>query len=174
MWVNLDYPRGDHLTNRVLNGAAGNPSRLTKFGDPIDREPHHRWHGHRVLLLDATSFSMPDTPELQAHFGQPGRQSRGCGFPVAHVRMLFNDRTGLAMDAIIAPLRTHEMSIATGTHQRMPSSELVVGDDSFGTYAHFTLLRPGRASRCPDWHWFPIVPIAIRLGCSSDVPNSTT
>ena len=37
-----------------------------KIADPIDAEERHRWHGHRVLLMDATSFSMPDTPELQA------------------------------------------------------------------------------------------------------------
>ena len=42
------------------------------------------WHGHRTFLIDGSSFSMPDTPELQAAFGQPGRQLRGCGFPVAH------------------------------------------------------------------------------------------
>lgn len=27
------------------------------------------WRGHRTFLLDGSSFSMPDTPELQAHFG---------------------------------------------------------------------------------------------------------
>src|SRR5438105_2613406 len=27
-----------------------------------------RWHGHRTFLVDGSSFSMPDTPELQAHF----------------------------------------------------------------------------------------------------------
>jgi len=93
-----------------------------------------------VLLIDSTSFSMPDTAELQAQFGQPGQQKSGCGFPVAHVLMLFNARTGLAVDAITAPLRTHEMSIAAGSHQRMHAGDLVVGDDSFRTYAHFALL----------------------------------
>ncbi len=33
--------------------------------------------------MDGSSFSMPDTPELQAAFGQPGNQEPGCGFPVA-------------------------------------------------------------------------------------------
>jgi hypothetical protein len=111
-----------------------------KLAEPLDREDLYRWHGHRVLLMDSSSFSMPDTPELKAHFGQPGQQKSGCGFPVAHVLMLFNARTGLAVDAITAPLRTHEMSIAAGTHQQMQQADLVVGDDSFGTYVHFALL----------------------------------
>lgn len=112
-----------------------------KLSGPADLEQDYRWLGHRVLLLDATSFSMPDTPELQAHFGQPGRQTAGCGFPVAHLLMLFNARTGLAVDAIPAPLRTHEMSLASGTHQHMREGDLVIGDDSFGTYAHIALLQ---------------------------------
>ncbi len=40
-----------------------------------------RWLGHRVFHVDGSSFSMPDTPQLQAHFGQPGAQKPGCGFP---------------------------------------------------------------------------------------------
>ena len=91
-----------------------------KISASVDRAGQHRWRGHRVLLMDSTNFSMPDTPELQAHFGQPGAQKAGCGFPVAHLLLLFNARTGLAVDAITAPLRTHEMSLASGTrpHRR--------------------------------------------------------
>jgi len=45
------------------------------------------------------------------------------------------------VDAITGPLRTHEMSLASGTHQHMMPGDLVLGDDSFGTYAHFALLQ---------------------------------
>ena len=47
-----------------------------------------RWHGHRTFHVDGSSFSMPDTPDLQEHFGQPGAQKPGCGFPVAHLLAL--------------------------------------------------------------------------------------
>ncbi|MDY7107405.1 MAG: hypothetical protein SYC29_02095 [Planctomycetota bacterium] len=47
-----------------------------------------QWLGHRVFVLDGSSFSMPDTPALQKHFGQPSGQKRGCGFPVAHLMAL--------------------------------------------------------------------------------------
>lgn len=49
------------------------------------REETARWCGHRVWLVDGSSCSMPDTPELQTAYGQPGGQKPGCGFPVAHV-----------------------------------------------------------------------------------------
>src|ERR671938_516948 len=64
-----------------------------------------RWRGHRTFLVDGSSFSMPDTPELQRHFGQPGNQHPGCGFPVAKILALFHAGTGLLLDVVAAPLR---------------------------------------------------------------------
>jgi hypothetical protein len=124
-----------------------------KLSGPLDNQDQYLWHGHRVLLMDSTSFSMPDTPELQACFGQPGGQKKGCGFPVAHCLLLFNARTGLAVDAITAPLRTHEMSLASGTHGHMAEGDLVIGDDNFGSYAHLALLaRRGVFGLFPAHH----------------------
>jgi hypothetical protein len=54
-----------------------------------------RWLGHRPFWVDGSSFSMPDTPALQEHCGQPGNQLPGCGFPVAHLLALFHAGTGL-------------------------------------------------------------------------------
>jgi hypothetical protein len=48
---------------------------------------------------------MPDTPELQHAFGQPGKQAPGCGFPVAHLLTLFHAGTGLLLRTIAAPAR---------------------------------------------------------------------
>jgi hypothetical protein len=55
--------------------------------EPLDEG---RWLGHRTFWADGSSFSMADTPELQEHFGQPGGQQPGCGFPVAHLMALFH------------------------------------------------------------------------------------
>jgi hypothetical protein len=38
---------------------------------------------------------MLDTSELLEEFGQPGNQRPGCGFPVAHLLVLFHAGTGL-------------------------------------------------------------------------------
>ena len=40
-----------------------------------------RWFGHRVLVMDGSSFSMSDTDELQKHFGQLGGQLPGAEGP---------------------------------------------------------------------------------------------
>jgi len=52
-----------------------------------------RWKGHRVMHIDGTGLSMPDTQALRDAFGQPTGQTLGCGprkFPVMHVLWLFD------------------------------------------------------------------------------------
>jgi hypothetical protein len=98
------------------------------------------WYGHRVWLLDGSSFSMPDTPALQRAFGQSGAQRKGCGFPVAKFLALFDLATGLLLRVEPAPLRSHEMSrCATATAGLLPG-DVVVGDRGFCSYAHIAIL----------------------------------
>jgi hypothetical protein len=100
-----------------------------------------RWRGHRVFLLDGSSFSMPDTPELRQEFGQPGNQAPGCGFPTAHLLVAFDAQTGLLTRAVAAPWRTHDLRQAAVMHQDLGPSDLIVGDRAFGSYAHMALCR---------------------------------
>jgi hypothetical protein len=99
-----------------------------------------RWHGHRTFHLDGSSFSMPDTPELQQHFGQPGGQRAGCGFPVAHLLTLFHAGTGFLLQVLAAPLRTHDMAQVALLHPELEKGDVLIGDRAFGSFAHFALL----------------------------------
>ena len=100
------------------------------------RDETARWLGHRVWLLDGTGCSMPDTPELQAAFGQPGPQAPGCGFPVAHLLTLFHAGSGLLQRTLVAPLRTHDMAGVQSLHVELAAGDVVVGDRAV------LLLRP--------------------------------
>jgi hypothetical protein len=98
------------------------------------------WLGHRVWLLDGSSFSMPDTPELQTTFGQPSGQRRGCGFPVAKFLALLDLATGMLLRIEPAPLRSHEMSRAAVATSSLRPGDIVLGDRGFCSYAHFAIL----------------------------------
>jgi Transposase DDE domain len=98
------------------------------------------WRGHRVWLLDGSSFSMPDTPELQAAFGQPGNQRRGCGFPVAKFLALFDLATGMLLRVEPAPLRSHEMARSAVATSGLHPGDIVLGDRGFCSYAHLAIL----------------------------------
>jgi hypothetical protein len=98
------------------------------------------WRGHRTFLVDGSSFSMPDTPELRRHFGQPGGQAPGCGFPVAKILALFHAGTGLLLDVVAAPLRTHDMGRVDGIHPALKPRDVLVGDRAFCSFPHLALL----------------------------------
>jgi hypothetical protein len=99
-----------------------------------------RWRGHRTFLVDGSSFSMPDELGLRHHFGQPGNQAPGCGFPVARILALFHAGTGLLLDVVAAPLRTHDMGQVAGVHPTLEPGDVLVGDRGFCSFAHLALL----------------------------------
>jgi hypothetical protein len=99
-----------------------------------------RWLGHRVWVVDGSSFSMPDEPDLQRHFGQPGGQRKGCGFPVAKWLALFDLATGMLLRSATAPLRTHEMSRSSTISRELEPGDVVLGDRGFCSYAHLASL----------------------------------
>ena len=105
--------------------------------DVLDKS---RWLGHRVFFVDGSSFSMPDTPELQEHFGQPGGQRAGCGFPTAHWLAMLHAGTGMITKMLAAPLRTHDLAKTVELHPELHAGDVLVGDRGFCSYAHLALL----------------------------------
>ena len=99
------------------------------------------WHGHRVFLIDGSSFSTPDTEVLQKHFGQPAAQKPGCGFPVAHLMVLFDAAEGYLLKTLALPWRTHDMSQAAAMHTALSAGDVLVGDRAFSSFAHLALCR---------------------------------
>jgi hypothetical protein len=83
---------------------------------------------------------MPDKPALQQAFGQPSGQAAGCGFPVAHFLALVHAGTGLVMQVVTSPLRTHDMSVAWRVHPQMGPGDVLVADRAFCSFAHLALL----------------------------------
>jgi hypothetical protein len=98
------------------------------------------WLGHRLFLIDGSGFSMPDTPELQTHFGQSGMQRKGCGFPTAHWLALVHFGSRLFQKVYTAPLRTHDMNGVTELHPELAADDVLLGDCAFCSYGHFAVL----------------------------------
>lgn len=95
------------------------------------------WCGRRVWLVDGTTCSMPDTPDLQAAFGQPPGQARGCGFPVAKVVALFCWASGAVVEAAVGPLRTSELRLWRPLWAVLSPGEIVLGDRFYCTFYDF-------------------------------------
>lgn len=133
------------------------------------------WHGHRLMLIDGSGFSMPDTPGLQAHFGQPAQQKPGCGFPVAHMLALFDAEAGFLHDVILSPLRTHDMKHAADLHPKLSAGDVVVADRGFCSYAHLALISQAELNAVFRVHQKQIVDFHPHRRCTQDgVGQGTT
>lgn len=118
---------------------------LEKLVHSLLAEAQHQglWRGHRTVLIDGSGLSMPDTPALRKHFGQPTNQAAGCGFPVTKILAVFDAATGLLLDVSAAPLRTHEMSQLGHAHPHLRSGDVLVADRGFCSFAHLAMLVRG-------------------------------
>jgi len=98
-----------------------------------------RWLGHRLLIIDGSSFSMPDTPELGAHFGHHNQQ-RGCGFPTARWLAVMHFGSGLIEKVMTAPWRSHDYSLIKHVHPELEAGDVLIGDRAYSSFVHLALL----------------------------------
>jgi hypothetical protein len=62
-----------------------------------------RWHGRRVVLVDGSTLSMPDTPANQQAYPQSRSQRPGVGFPIVRWVALLGLATAVVLDSAFAP-----------------------------------------------------------------------
>jgi len=102
------------------------------------------WCGRRVWLVDGTTCSMPDTPDLQAAFSQPSGQAPGCGFPVAKVVALFCWASGAVLEAAVGPLGMSELRLWRELWPALSPGEIVLGDRFYCSFYDFVgVMRRG-------------------------------
>lgn len=66
--------------------------------------------------------------------------ARICGFPTAHLRLLFHAESGLLLEVVAGPWRRHDLSGAAQLHPALRAGDVLVGDRGFCSYAHLALL----------------------------------
>jgi len=114
---------------------------LERIAQGIEQEGNEvNWFGHRTLLVDGSNFSMPDTPDLQAHFGQSYAQKEGCGFPIGHLLAIFDASTGMVRRVLSSSHRTKDMTRAPEFHPALRCGDVLVGDRMFCSFGHIVTL----------------------------------
>ncbi|HWT80877.1 MAG TPA: IS4 family transposase, partial [Candidatus Methylomirabilis sp.] len=103
------------------------------------------WHDRPVRVVDGSSCSMPDTPELQRQFGQPEGQKPGCGFPVARLVVMFCWATGAVLDVVMGAYRSSELTLAPALWEHLQRGDIVLADRFYCTYV---ILAELLARRC--------------------------
>ena len=80
-------------------------------------------HGRRVLVVDGTSLTTPDTYDNQQAWPQPGSQKPGCGFPIINLAGIFCLGSGALLRAAHGKWKTSEAA-AHGTSGGRATGEM--------------------------------------------------
>ena len=100
-----------------------------------------RWHGRRVLVVDGSSVSLPDTPANQVVYPQPSVQAAGCGFPVMYLCTLLSMASGALLDFAVGGGNGNELTLWRQLWNLLRCGDIVVGDSKYSSYADLALLH---------------------------------
>ncbi|MCK5353903.1 MAG: IS4 family transposase [Methyloprofundus sp.] len=118
---------------------------VTSSGQALHKlaSKHWLWNGYRVMLVDGTTFLMPDTNSNQKTYPQQSVQKVGLGFPIVRMVGLLSLATGSCVDYAIGPYQgkgTGETSLFSRLIHSLSSQDLLLADRYYTSYANFVLL----------------------------------
>jgi hypothetical protein len=141
-WLGSDVTDAGYCQARQRLPLAIYQDVMRRVSQTVGREIQtQQWKGRRVCLVDGSTFSMPDTLELQEHFGHPSGQKDGCSFPVAELLVMVHWTTGLIVDLCTMPWRDHEQSKVGDLHPCLEAGDVLVADRGFCSYGHIARLH---------------------------------
>ena len=94
----------------------------------------HLFFGRRVVVVDGTGLSMPDTNENQKLWPQQSHQKVGCGFPQAALCACFCLHTGGLLSYELGNKKSHELPMLRKQWSTFNEGDIFLGDKGFCSY----------------------------------------
>ncbi len=115
-------------------------------GRQVDEEAptEWRWLGRRVVSVDGSNITMPDTEANQAEYPQQPGQKPGLGFPIARIVVIFSLAVGTVLDAAIGKYKgkqTGENSLFRTLYNTVQEADVVLADRCFSGWFDIALLK---------------------------------
>jgi hypothetical protein len=88
----------------------------------------------RVVVVDGTGVSMPDTTENQQVWPQTRQQKPGCGFPQAYICACFNLKTGGLLSYELGNKKSHELLMLREQWDTFSPGDIFLGDKGFCSF----------------------------------------
>lgn len=108
---------------------------LSHTGETLQqRGRSNRWKDRRVVVVDGTGVSMPDTPSNQEKWPQSRNQKPGCGFPQARVCACFCLQTGALLSHRVGSKKNHELPLLRQQWECFEAGDIFLGDKGFCSY----------------------------------------
>ena len=98
-------------------------------------------NGRRVIVVDGTGVSMPDTAENQAVWPQLSSQKAGCGFPTARICAYFALGNGGMLNYAIGNKKCHELPLFRENWSTFDKGDIFLGDKGFCSYFDIAKLK---------------------------------
>jgi hypothetical protein len=118
-------------------------------GRQVDEEApkEWRWLGRRVLDVDGSTITLPDTEANQAEYPQQLGQLPGVGLPIARILVVFSLAVGTVLDAALAKYKgkeTGENSLFRTLHNTLEHGDVVLVDRYFSGWFDIALVHQRR------------------------------
>ena len=97
--------------------------------------------GRRIIVVDGTGVSMPDTDENQQIWPQTKSQKPGCGFPQAAICACFNLHNGALLSYEVGNKKSHELPMLRKQWDTFETGDIFLGDKGFCSYYDQSKLR---------------------------------
>ncbi|MDA3903597.1 MAG: IS4 family transposase [Desulfuromusa sp.] len=98
-------------------------------------------NNRRVIVVDGTGVSMPDTLMNQKTWPQSSMLKAGCSFPVAHICACFSLQTGGLLSYKIGNKKSSELTMFRKQWQTFNEGDIFLGDKGFCSYFDIAELK---------------------------------
>lgn len=98
-------------------------------------------NNRRVVVVDGTGVSMPDTTENQEVWPQSALQKPGCGFPTARICALFSLKSGALLSYALGNKKSHELPLFRQQWDVLKGGDVILGDKGFCSYFDIANLK---------------------------------
>lgn len=108
------------------------------------QETVKRLQDRRVIVVDGTDVSMPDTPQNQQIWPQTSQQKPGCGFPQAKICACFDLQAGAVLSYELGNKNIGELMLFRKQSKTFEPGDIFLGDKGFCSfYDIFRLINQG-------------------------------
>jgi len=91
-------------------------------------------NNRRVIVVDGTGVTMPDTMGNQDVWPQPASQKPGCGFPSKRICACFSLKSGALLNYAIGDKKSHELLHFRQQWSLFKQGDIFLGDKGFCSY----------------------------------------
>jgi hypothetical protein len=91
-------------------------------------------NNRRVIVVDGTGISMPDTLANQEVWPQSSSQKVGCGFPTARICSCFSLKSGALLSYALGNKKNHELPLFRRQWKTFKRGDIILGDKGFCSY----------------------------------------